>query len=128
MRSMTAGEMGADDDLRKPSHPLRAVLVALAVIGAGVGIWGYTRSVAQRDQAQLGPFDAFRVAYAEKCNVPSYAGPAARLIRDDYLTSAPIRDEVARQLAALNQGASCQEVWTKLKAVDFTVPAPGSGG
>ena len=107
-----------------PSHAARNLLVLAAIIGAAAAIWGWTRYSSANDAAKLAPFDQFRALYAEKCGVPEYAGPAAPVVRDDYLTSAPIRDAIGKQLTALNAGATCDEVRAQLKSVDFIVPAP----
>src|SRR5207249_2754911 len=112
-------------DLKAPSHFGRNAAVGAAVLASIAGVWIYSRHSATQDASRMERFDTFRAAYAEKCNVPSYAGPVADVVRDDYLTSVPIQAEIDRQLAALNAGASCDEVAKKLKAVDLAVPPPG---
>jgi hypothetical protein len=117
--------MSAHGELRTPSHLKRNASLVTGAVVAIAAIWAFGQYSFRQDTSRLSRFDAFRVAYAEKCNVPSYSGPIADVIRDDYLTSPPIQAEVDRQLAALANGSSCSEVVKKLKSVDLVVPAPG---
>jgi hypothetical protein len=105
-----------------PSHLVRNVAVVVAAAGLGLGIWAYSAHSATQDAQRLAPFDQFRSLYAEKCGVPSYAGPAADVVKDAYLTSAPIRDAITKQTTALQGNTTCEEVQAALKSVDFIVP------
>ncbi len=112
-------------DVRASSHWTRNGIIVVVLIAAAVGVWRYSQYSSTQDTTRLERFDAFRAAYAEKCNVPAYAGPVAEVVRDDYLTSDPIKLEVDRQTAALKRGVACETVVAKLKAVDLAIPAPG---
>jgi hypothetical protein len=105
-----------------PSHLVRNLIVLVAIVGGAAAIWGWSRYSSARDDAKLAPFDQFRALYAEKCSVPSYAGPQPEIVQNAYLTSTPIRDAVAKQMTALQGNASCEDVQAALKSVDFTVP------
>jgi hypothetical protein len=114
----------SDFKVSAPSHATRNFVILGGVALAIAIIFMYSHANAQRDEKKLTRFDAFRAAYAEKCNVPSYANTQPEVVNNDYLTSPGIQAEVDRQLAALNSGASCEAVVAKLKAVDLAVPLP----
>ena len=118
--------MGVDESLRAPSHTLRWVIIAgVAVVSVGAVVLFNSYS-GKKDEATLQRFDAFRAAYAEKCGVPSYAGPVPDVVREDFLTSPAIQTAVDKQLTALNGGASCDDVVNALKKVDLAVPVAGA--
>jgi hypothetical protein len=105
-----------------PSHLARNLGVLLALGGLGVGIWLWTARSNAQDAQRLAPFDQFRSVYADKCGVPSYAGAAPDVVKDAYLTSTNVQQAVAKQLAALSGGATCEDVQAAMKSVDFVVP------
>jgi hypothetical protein len=109
-----------------PSHIVRNLGVIVALAAAGAGIYTFQKISTQKDEVRLEQFDSFRAAYAEKCNVPSFAGPAPEVLRDAYLTSSILQNAMATQLAALNAGASCEDVTKAMKAVDFALPQPSA--
>jgi hypothetical protein len=113
---------GSHVKIGAPSHLVRNLGVVLAVGGLGVGIWLWTARSNAQDVQKLAPFDQFRAAYAEKCGVPSYAGPAPDVVKDAYLTSSNVQQAVAKQTAALNGGATCEEVQAAMRSVDFALP------
>ncbi len=113
--------------LDPPSHRGRNLAIIVAGVLMVAGFFLYTHTNDQRDDQKLARFDAFRAAYADKCNVPAYAGTQPQVVNNDFLTSPGIQAEVDRQLAALNAGGSCDDVVAKLKRVDLAVPAPGTG-
>jgi hypothetical protein len=127
---MTVGSLNPGDvtgghvKIGAQSHWLRNLTLGIAIAAAGASFWAYSRYSSGKDAATLAGFDAFRALYAEKCNVPAYAGPAPAMVRDAYLTSPPIREAVDKQAGALQNGATCESVAKALKAADFVVPAP----
>jgi hypothetical protein len=109
-------------DVHAPSHAMRYVGIFLAVLALGGAVWAFNAYTGKQDQSKLLGFDAFRAAYAEKCGVPNYADPQPEVIRDAYLSTPAIQAEMARQLNALTNTASCSDVVGALKKVDFAVP------
>jgi len=121
--SLNPGDLSGENvKIGAPSHLVRNLAVLIGLVGLGVGIWAWTAHSATVDAQRLAPFDQFRAIYADKCGVPSYAGPAPEVVRDAYLTSTPIRDAITKQTAALQGSASCEDVQAALKSVDFIVP------
>src|SRR5579871_2473190 len=104
-----------------PSHTGRYVIIAVAAVALIGGVIGFQMFTGKQDASKVQAFDSFRALYAEKCNAPAYARAQPDVVRDDYLTSEPIQKAVAAQTAALNNGASCDDVVAALKAVDFKV-------
>jgi hypothetical protein len=125
LTSLDPTDLSGDVKIGAPSHLVRNLAVVLALGAAAAGVYGFSSYEDQRENARLSRFDAFRAAYADKCNVPSYAGPVTEVVRDDYLTSPPMQVEIDRQLAALNGGAACEAVALALKKVDLAVPPAG---
>ena len=111
--------------LKPPSHIARWVGISLTIVAAAIGLWLYSTYMANRAAVAAAEFDEFRAAYAEQCNVPTYAGPVPDSVRDLVISSPIIRAEVAKQLASLRAGSSCHEVGEALRAVDLVVPRPG---
>jgi hypothetical protein len=117
----------ADGDVKigTPSHTGRNLGVVAALGIAIVGVVIYTMHASKQDDARLVKFDAFRRAYAEKCNVPAYAKEAPDVVRDQYLTTPTIEAAIDAQTTALAAGASCADVAKALHAVDYSVPPAG---
>ncbi len=115
-----------DVNLRAPGHALRYLGIAVGALVLGGGIFAFESYSGKADDSKLQRFDAFRSAYAAKCGVPTYAGPVAPIVRDDYLTSTTIQLAVDKETAALAAGATCDEVVQALKKVDLAIPAPAT--
>jgi hypothetical protein len=107
-------------------HYLAVGLLIVGTIAAVALVYAFQARSAARDANELLPFAAFRAEYADHCNVPAFAGPAPEVVEREYLSSAPLRDAIAKQRAALKTGASCEQVATALKKVDYAVPAAGA--
>jgi hypothetical protein len=108
------------------SHVGRNLGIAVAVVGLGAAIFGFTSYSNKQDAAKLGQLETFRAAYAEKCEAPSFRGEASSLLKDTYLRSERLQAAVDKQQAALASGAPCDEVARALRAADFPVPQPSS--
>ena len=108
------------------SHAGRNVGIVVAVVALGAAIFGFTSYSNKQDAAKLGQLEAFRAAYAEKCEAPSFRGPAAPLLKDTYLRSDRLQAAVDKQQAALNAGTPCEEIARALKAADFPMPQQSS--
>jgi hypothetical protein len=113
---------GSHVKIGAPSHLVRNLAVVVAIGGLAAGIWAYSSHAAAQDVQRLAPFDQFRALYAEKCGVPSYAGAPADVVKDAYLTSTHVQDAVAKQTVALQGNATCEDVQSAMRAVDFIVP------
>lgn len=121
--SLNPGDLsGSHVKIGAPSHLGRNLGVVLALGGLGVGVWLWTARSNAQDVQRLAPFDQFRSVYAEKCGVPSYAAAPPDMVKEAYLGSKNIQDAVAKQTAALNGGATCEDVQAALRSVDFTLP------
>lgn len=118
----------ADGDVKigSPSHMGRNLGILAALVISVAGVVGYTMHASKQDETRLLKFNAFRAAYAEKCNVPAFAkGPAPEVVRDQYLTTPAIQAAIEAQTTALAAGTSCADVAKALHAVDYSVPPAG---
>jgi hypothetical protein len=115
-----------DVNLRAPSHALRYILIAAGALALGGTVYLFESYSGKADAAKAEGFSKFRAAYAAKCGVPSYDGPVAEVVENQYVTSPPIKLAVDKELAALGAGATCEEVVQALKKVDLFIPAPNS--
>ena len=116
----------SDVDLHAPSHTMRYVGIAVGALVLGAAVWGFNSYNSKQDLTKLQGFDAFRAAYAEKCGVSTYGGPAPEVMRNAYLSTPAIQVAMDKELPLLNSGANCNDVVAALKRVDFALPAPGS--
>ena len=99
-----------------------AIAVGALVVGAFVIL--YSSYSARDDAAKLGQLETFRAAYADKCDVDSFRGPAAPLLKDTYLKTERLQQAVLKQQEALNAGTPCEEIGRALKNADFPMAAP----
>jgi hypothetical protein len=106
------------------SHARRNWWVALGLIAGISAVSGYYGWTGRTDSRALGQLEAFRAAYAEQCEAPAFAAPAPQALKDLYLGSLPLRQAVDRQLAALSEGRSCEDVTKALRAADYPLPPP----
>jgi hypothetical protein len=100
-------------------HYLRNVAIGAAAIVMALGVVAYSSYSSRKDAGKLADLEAFRGAYAEKCEAADFNGEAAPLVRDTYLRSDRLQAAVAKQRAALEAGAPCDEIARSLKAADF---------
>ncbi|SRR5258706_11089690 len=120
-----ADPLDGDTKLRSPWHMGRNLLILGMLAAAAVAAIMFTMHSSGADTARMVRFDAFRQAYADKCNVPAYAKAPPDVIKEAYLGSVPLQAAVDEQASALASGATCEAVARALKAKDFAVPAPG---
>ncbi len=115
--------MGDDDKIGAAKHTGRNMGVLVGVLALGGGIWWFQMSSKKQDEGKLADLEAFRAAYAQKCEAPAFAGKASEVLVDAYLNSATLPGAVQKQLTLLNSGTSCDEVTRALKAADFPMLA-----
>ena len=104
------------------SHVGRNVGIGVGVVALGAAIIGFTSYSNKQDDAKLEKLSAFRAAYAEKCEAPSFRGDASSMVKDTYLRSERLQAAVEKQQAALQAGAPCDEIARSLKQADFPMP------
>jgi hypothetical protein len=104
------------------SHVGRNVGIGVAVVALGAAIIGFTSYSNKQDDAKLEKLAAFRAAYAEKCEAPSFRGDANGLLKDSYLRTERLQAAVEKQHAALQSGTPCDEIARALKQADFPMP------
>jgi hypothetical protein len=124
---MAAAADPVDGNLKRGSwHMGRNLLImgVLAAAAAAAVVFQMRSSAA--DATRMERFDAFRQAYADRCNVPAYAKAPPDVVKSTYLGSAAVQAAVDEQAAALASGMPCDAVARALKAKDFAVPAPGA--
>jgi hypothetical protein len=104
-------------------HPLRAawttigVAAIVAVMAVSFVYWrGHNAVAAER-------LTRFQALYAERCDTSAFTPPAAALAQKLYLGSSTLQRAVDRQVAALEAGAACDEIFRALRAVDFPLPS-----
>lgn len=107
------------------SHVGRNVGIVVGVVALSVAIFGFTSYSNKQDAGKLARLEAFRAAYAEKCEAPSFRGEAPPLLKDTYLRSERLQAAVEKQQSALASGTPCDEVTRALKGADFPM-APQS--
>ena len=105
------------------SHMGRNVGMLVGVVLLGGAIFGFYRYSSQKDTAELGKLEAFRSAYAQKCDAPAWKNDVSPMLRDTYLNSSDLRGTVDAQLTKLNAGGSCDDVMKALKAASFPMPS-----
>ena len=116
--------MEGDVDLHAPSHAMRYVVLAVGALAVGAGVYFFQSYSDKKDATTMQRFDTFRAAYAEKCNLPDYAGPVSEGVQKQYVSSPAIQVAVDKELAALQGGATCAEVADALRKVDLPLPRP----
>jgi hypothetical protein len=115
----SAPRIGAAPHRRRNRWLFAGLIAAAALIG------GYYALVGWHDARELGQLDAFRAAYAQRCDA-RFAEPAARIVEEQYFGSSALQAEVDRQLAALQRGDGCTRVSIALKQAGFPLPAPAA--
>ncbi|MGZ4288294.1 MAG: hypothetical protein ACXVW5_29385, partial [Solirubrobacteraceae bacterium] len=83
-----------------------------------------TRYFRRDDATHLRELAQFSSAYATQCDAPGFSAPPPPVVRDAYVHSHALQHVVAREAAALEAGASCDEVTQALRAADFPAPLP----
>jgi hypothetical protein len=122
--SMNPGDLsGSHVKIGTPSHMGRNVGMAIGVLALGGGIAWFTMHGSKADTANLVKLDAFRAAYAAKCEAPSWKGEAPPMLRDTYLRSTRLQEAVDKQAAALASGTACEDVLKALKGADYPLPS-----
>jgi hypothetical protein len=107
-------------------HYVRNAAIGAAAIVVGLGVVAFSTYSSRQDAAKLAQLEAFRGAYADKCEAADFSGDASPVLRDTFLRSQRLQDAVAKQHAALEAGAPCDEIARSLKTADFpmAVKAP----
>jgi len=100
-------------------HYVRNAAIGAAAIVIGLGVIAYSSYSSRQDSAKLADLEAFRSAYADKCEAADFNGEAAPLLRDTFLRSDRLQQAVAKQKTALEAGAPCEEIARSLKTADF---------
>jgi hypothetical protein len=113
---------GSHVKIGTPSHTGRNLGLLGGVLLLGAAGFGFYRWSAGQDAQKVASLEAFRTAYADKCDAPAWRGATPALVRDTYLNSSRLQDAVARQQAALDKGVACDEVLKSLKQADFPLP------
>jgi hypothetical protein len=108
------------------SHVGRNVGIVVGVVALSVAIFGFTSYSNKQDAGKLARLEAFRAAYAEKCEAPSFRGEAPPLLKDSYLRSDRLQSVVEKQQSALASGTPCDEVMRALKSAEFPMAPPSS--
>ena len=115
--------MGDGDKIGAAKHTGRNVGVIVGALLLGGGIYMFQMSSKKANEGKMADLEAFRSAYAKKCEAPAFQGPASAQLRDAYLNSNTLPQAVSKQLALLGSGSSCDEVTRALKAADFPMMA-----
>jgi len=105
-------------------HSGRNLGIMIGVVAVAAVIIGFTRYSNRQDATRLSQLESFRAAYADKCDVASFRGESASLLKDTYLRSERLQAAVDKQQAALAAGAPCEEIARALKTADFPMPPP----
>jgi hypothetical protein len=113
---------GSHVKIGAPSHLARNLGFIAAAAALGAGIWGFYRHSAAVDDAKLAKLEAFRSAYAEKCDAANWRGQAPSVLRDNYLDSERLQQVVDQQNAALAGGTDCETVLKALKTAEYPLP------
>ncbi len=104
------------------SHWGRNLAIAVGAVLLAVGSLGLSIYSNREDAATLNGLEAFRSAFADKCDVEYFRGEASSVVKDTYLRSEPLREAIAKQQQALQSGASCEEIARAHKAADYPFP------
>jgi hypothetical protein len=115
--------MGDGDKIGAARHTGRNVGVILGVLLLAGGIYWFQMSAKKANEGKMVDLEAFRAAYAKKCDAPAFQGETPAQLRDAYLSSNTLPQTVSKQLALLGSGSSCEEVTRALKAADFPMMA-----
>jgi hypothetical protein len=113
---------GSHVKIGTPSHTARNLLLLGGVVLLGAAGFGFYRWSAAEDAQKLASLEAFRAAYADKCDAPTWRTATPAMVRDTFLNSSRLQDAVARQQAALDKGVACEDVLRSLKQADFPLP------
>ena len=105
------------------SHWGRNLGIAVGALALGAAVVGWTMYNSRGEAQSLAQLQSFRSAYAEKCDAAAFRGEPSSMVKDAYLSSSALRDVLAKQQAALQSGAPCDEVARALKAADYPLPA-----
>ena len=105
------------------SHLGRNLLFLAGTLVLGAGVFLFYRQSATADAERLAKLDAFRMAYAEKCDAPAWKTDAASAMRDAYLGSSSMQAAVDHASGQLSSGVACEDIAKSLKTADFPMPA-----
>jgi hypothetical protein len=100
-------------------HYVRNVAIGAAAVIVGLGVVAFSTYSGRQDTAKLTDLEAFRAAYADKCEAADFSGESPPVLRDTFLRSERLQQAVAKQRAALEAGAPCEEIARSLKTADF---------
>jgi hypothetical protein len=103
-------------------HYARNAAIGASAVAVAIGVLAFSSYSGRQDAVKLSQLEAFRAAYAEKCEAPEFAGEAPPLLRDTFLRTEELQLAVAKQQAALEAGAPCEEIARALKTADFPMP------
>jgi hypothetical protein len=105
-------------------HYGRNGAIAVGALVVAVFVIVFSSYSARDDASKLSQLETFRAAYADKCDVEAFRGPAAPLLRDTYLKTERLQAAVQKQQEALAAGVPCEEIGRALKTADFPMAAP----
>ncbi len=114
---------GSHVKIGAPSHLGRNLLFLAGSLVLGAGVFLFYRQSAAGDAERVARLDAFRAAYAEKCDAPAWRTEAASAMRDSYLSSTTMQAVVDREAQQLAAGVACEDITRALKGADFPIPA-----
>ncbi|MDB4967400.1 MAG: hypothetical protein JWN44_3089 [Myxococcales bacterium] len=126
--SVASGDLGevtgGHVKIGSESHVGRNVAIGAALVALAGGIIGFTTYSNKQDGERLAKLEAFRGAYAEKCDAQSFRGEASSMLKDSYLRTDRLQAAVDKQHAALRSGAPCDEIARALRQADFPMSTP----
>jgi hypothetical protein len=110
-------KIGAKSNTGRTMLWLGGTVLAIAAMVA------FYRTSGSSNEPKVRALEAFRSSFAQKCNNPEFSEPASAFLKDQFLNSNALQDAVAKQAAALQQGASCADVEQGLRAASFPLAA-----
>jgi len=110
----------ADSHIGPAHHRKRNLGVAIGTLAVAALMTLFYVYWGRHDVTEGHRLEQFLAAYSQKCDPAAFTTP--KQIRSAYLASSTLQAAVDSQLAALEGGAGCAQVYRALRAADFPVP------
>jgi hypothetical protein len=121
MSSMSFAEARNDFYVGPAHHPYRTLFWVLSALGLAAALLGYLAYERNTAAASISRLSRFEALYMNRCDAESFdsSDEIVALRRKLYLGSPILEHTITTQLAALENGATCESVTHALRGVDF---------
>ena len=105
------------------THGSRNIIIIVGAVLAIGAVALFYKASASSDEPKLKLLGEFRAAFAQKCDSAEFGGEIPVFVKDQFLKSSRLQDEVQKQATLLASGTPCTEVEHALRAASFPMGA-----